>query len=66
MKARIQYKVEVMVYQDVELSEEEFKDIKTSRTIYENTALYSRITEQVKIGQIEWWGDMEQLKIEKQ
>jgi hypothetical protein len=65
MKARIEYKVVVRVYQDVELSEEEFKDIKTSRKIYENTALYNRVTEQVKIGQIEWWGDIEELKIDK-
>jgi hypothetical protein len=65
MKARIEYKIEVMVYQEVELSDQEFMDIKTSRKVYENTDLYSRITEQVKIGQIEWWGDIEELKIDK-
>lgn len=65
MKARIQYKVEIMVYQDVELSDQEFKDIKTSRKVYENTDLYTRLTSQVKIGQIEWWGDIEELKIDK-
>jgi hypothetical protein len=54
-----------MVYQEVELSDQEFMDIKTSRKVYENTDLYNRITEQVKIGQIEWWGDIEELKIDK-
>jgi len=54
-----------MVYQDVELSDQEFKDIKTSRKVYENTDLYNRLTSQVKISQIEWWGDIEELKIDK-
>jgi hypothetical protein len=65
MKARIEYTIQVRVYQEVELSDQEFMDIKTSRKVYENTDLYNRITEQVKIGQIEWWGDIEQLKIDK-
>jgi hypothetical protein len=65
MKARIEYTVQVRVYQEVELSDQEFMDIKTSRKVYENTDLYNRITEQVKIGQIEWWGDIEELKIDK-
>jgi hypothetical protein len=65
MKARIEYTIQVRVYQEVELSDQEFMDIKTSRKVYENTDLYNRITEQVKIGQIEWWGDIEELKIDK-
>ena len=65
MKARIEYTIQVRVYQEVELSDQEFMDIKTSRKVYENTDLYNRITEQVRIGQIEWWGDIEELKIDK-
>jgi hypothetical protein len=63
MKVRLQYKVEVMVYQELDLDESEIKELSSS--ISPSDPLYSRLTDNVKVGMIEWWGDIENVSVYK-
>ncbi len=61
MKVRLQYRVEVMVYQELDLEESEIKELNSS--ISPSDPLYSRLTDGVKAGMIEWWGDIERVSV---
>lgn len=61
MKVRLQYKVEVMVYQELDLTESEIKELNSR--ISPSDPLYSRLTDGVKAGMIEWWGDVENVSV---
>ena len=63
MKVRVQYKVEVMVYREVDLEDSEVNDLKRCGTVPASDPLYSRLTDDVRIGMVEWWGDIECLSI---
>lgn len=65
MKVRLQYKVEVMVYQELDLEESEIKELNSSSGISPSEPLYSRLTDNVKAGMIEWWGDIENVSVYK-
>jgi hypothetical protein len=63
MKVRLQYKVEVMVYQELDLEESEIKELNSSSRISPSDPLYSRLTGNVKAGMVEWWGDIENVSV---
>ena len=65
MRVRLQYKVEVMVYQELDLDESEIKELNSSSRISPSDPLYSRLTDNVKVGMIEWWGDIENVSVYK-
>jgi hypothetical protein len=65
MKVRLQYKVEVMVYQEIDLDESEIKELNSYSRISPSDPLYSRLTSNVNAGMIEWWGDIENVSVFK-